>query len=123
MKARYIQFGFVVILAALVLSGCADANLAEDNLKFCGRDLSGFFWGLWHGIVAPIAFFGSLFNDEIAIYDVCNIGGWYDLGYCLGIGAFTKGSHSAARAGHSRVRTRDVPPGPPADAGPPPRVA
>jgi hypothetical protein len=96
----------VVLLVALLLTGCADVNLAEDNLQLCQRNLSGFWWGLWHGIVAPIAFIGSLFDSDIAIYDVCNVGGWYDFGFCLGIGAFTKGSHSAASAGKTHVVDR-----------------
>lgn len=88
----------VLLLIAFVITGCADANLAEDNLAFCSRELSGFFWGLWHGIIAPFSFIGSLFTPDISVYDVCNIGGWYDFGFCLGIGAFSKGTHSAAGA-------------------------
>jgi hypothetical protein len=87
----------LLLFVALLAGGCADANLAEDNLQFCGRDLSGFFWGVWHGIIAPFSFIGSLFKPDIAVYDICNTGGWYGFGFCLGIGAFSKGSHSAAR--------------------------
>ena len=70
-------------------------NLADNNAQLCSREPSGFFWGLWHGFIAPISSIGSLFKSDIAIYDICNVGGWYDFGYCLGIGAFTKESHTA----------------------------
>jgi hypothetical protein len=91
----------VCVLALLLPSGCAEANLAQDNASLCNRGLSGFVRGLWHGFIAPISFIGSLFDTNIAIYDVCNVGGWYDFGYCLGIGAFTGGSHSAASVAQS----------------------
>lgn len=97
---------FIAVATALVASGCADANLAQDNLELCARGLSGFWWGLWHGIVAPFSFVGSLFKPEIAIYDICNNGGWYDFGFCLGVGAFTKGGHSAATQTRRRRRKR-----------------
>ncbi len=84
-----------LILLLLFAGGCADVNFAEDNLELCARGLSGFWWGLWHGIIAPFSFIGSLFDPDIAVYDVCNVGGWYDFGFCLGIGAFTSGSHTA----------------------------
>ena len=97
MRASTVQLILAVLLLTMLASGCADANLAEDNLEMCAHELSGFLWGLWHGFIAPISFVGSLFKDDIAIYDICNTGGWYDFGYCLGIGAFSKGSHSAAK--------------------------
>lgn len=98
---RWTIFLLFAVLVALLIAGCADANLAEDNLAFCNRELSGFFWGLWHGFIAPVSFIGSLFKADIAVYDICNTGGWYDFGFCLGIGAFSKGTHSAAKTASS----------------------
>ncbi len=94
-KASNLMVVGVVALIALMMAGCADVNIAEGNAALCARELSGFWLGLWHGIVAPVAFFGSLFEEGIAVYDVCNNGAWYDLGFCLGVGAFTSGSHTA----------------------------
>ena len=93
---RRLPLFVLVLVLLLAVTGCADVNLAENNLDLCGRDLSGFFWGLCHGFIAPFSFVGSLFSADIAVYDICNVGGWYDFGFCLGIGAFTKGSDSAA---------------------------
>lgn len=105
MKIQPLLF-LVSIVVLLALSGCADINLAQENVEICGRDISGFWWGLWHGIVAPFAFIGSLFEPGIAIYDICNNGGWYDFGFCLGIGAFTSGSHTAGSKTYQRTRNR-----------------
>ena len=83
-----------VILCCLILlclSGCAD----NVNYEIPGdtRDV-GFWYGLWHGSIAPIAWLCSLFSHDIAIYAVYNNGGWYDFGFMLGIGALCGGSSS-----------------------------
>lgn len=98
----------IIVFLVVAITGCADANLAQENVAFCGREMSGFFWGLWHGMIAPFSFIGSLFEDDIAIYDICNVGGWYDFGFCLGVGAFTKGSHSAGTRAYRSRRTVEV---------------
>ena len=45
--------------------------------------------GLWHGLILPISFIGSLFNEDIVVYAVNNNGGWYDFGFLLGLGGLT----------------------------------
>jgi hypothetical protein len=77
-------------LAAL-LAGCATTPAVEI------ADYPGFLRGLWHGLIAPIAFVGSLFRDQIAIYAFPNSGGWYDLGFLLGLSAWGGGGHAATR--------------------------
>jgi hypothetical protein len=52
-----------------------------------GATPAGFWAGLWHGIIAPIVFFVSLFADGVRIYETNNNGLWYDFGFLLGIGA------------------------------------
>jgi len=42
-----------------------------------GADPAGFFAGLWHGIILPIAFIVSLFNPEVGIYEPNNNGVCY----------------------------------------------
>lgn len=44
----------------------------------------GFFMGLLHGFIAPLALIGSFFID-IRVYTFPNAGLWYDLGFVLGI--------------------------------------
>ena len=62
----------------------------------------GFWAGLWHGLIFPLAWLISLFAPNIAIYAVPNNGGWYDFGYFLGIVVFGVG----AKRGHTVVVRR-----------------
>jgi len=61
------------------------------------EDQSGFFFGLWNGLTVFPSFIGSLFWDNIAVYDVNNNGGWYDFGYVLGVGGFSFGVHETGK--------------------------
>ncbi len=67
--------------ALLCLAGCAHQ---PSPLPF-GHP-PGFLLALWHGLVAPIALVGSLFTD-VRIYAFPNAGGWYDLGFLIGLSA------------------------------------
>lgn len=67
----------------LMFSSCADVTPIKD----CVIDNPYGFWsGLWHGIISPLSFIGSLFSDNIAMYAVNNNGSWYDFGFVLGFG-------------------------------------
>jgi hypothetical protein len=73
----------MIFLALIIISaGCADVATCVTNAEY------GFWNGLWHGIIAPFGFIGSLFNDKIAMYAVNNNGHWYDFGFALGTGQF-----------------------------------
>ncbi len=90
-KLSYILY---ILLAAFLFTGCADVTPIEP----CAIDEPYGFWsGLWHGIIAPFAFIGSLFSDSIALYAVNNTGGWYDFGFVLGAGILFRGSSSASK--------------------------
>ena len=81
-----------LILIIIVFASCADVTPIED----CVSDKPyGFLSGLWHGIIAPISFVGSLFIDDIAMYAVNNNGGWYDFGFVLGAGILFGGGGKA----------------------------
>jgi len=92
-------FGKVLLFASLLLfvlvfSGCADVTPIQD----CVVDKpAGFLRGLWHGLIAPISFVGSLFIDDIAMYAVNNSGGWYDFGFVIGAGILFGGSGKASK--------------------------
>lgn len=84
-----------LLLCAVCLSSCADV---QPQVKICLEGhVYGFWGGLWHGIIAPFSFIGSLFSDDIAMYAVNNNGGWYDFGFVLGVGILFGGSSSAAK--------------------------
>ena len=63
----------------------------------------GFWFGLWHGFILPVAWVGSLFSDTIALYAVPNNGGWYDFGYFLGIVVFGVGARSTRTIYRDRI--------------------
>jgi len=86
----------VLLLAGVVLvaTGCADAENIQESLT---GHTYGFWGGLWHGMIVPFAFIGSLFSDAITVYAVNNNGGFYDFGFCLGIGALSGGASSSTK--------------------------
>lgn len=90
---RTFAFAYVLLVAVL-FTGCADVT----PIKECVIDTPyGFLGGLWHGIIAPFSFIGSLFSDDIAMYAVNNNGGWYDFGFVLGAGILFGGSSSGSK--------------------------
>lgn len=88
MKRKNVLFLTIAVLVVILFSGCADVSTVCATET---ENIYGFWGGLWHGMIAGIAFIGSLLNDEIAIYAINNSGGWYDFGFLLGVGTFTHG--------------------------------
>lgn len=84
MKIKNLLLVSVIFLIALFLfSSCADTQ----NIEACRTGhVYGFFGGLWHGMIALVSFVGSLFSDDIAVWAVNNNGGWYELGFLIGVG-------------------------------------
>ncbi len=100
---NFIRKNLIIFIAALLLllfalSSCADAIQYQYDKNIASV---GFWYGLWHGIIAPISFIISLFNNKVAIYAVYNNGGWYNLGFLLGasisIGSSSRVSKSRSR--------------------------
>ena len=83
-----------------LLSACA----ATQSPAMVAATAPGFWLGLWHGFIFPVAWLVSLFTDSVAVYAVPNNGGWYDFGYFLGIVVFGVG----ARKSHIKYRDRVV---------------
>jgi len=79
MKTKTMILLAVLILTAALLSGCMPGN---DQYV---EKPAGFFWGIWHGWIAPISLIGQLFNSAIRVYEVNNAGWWYDFGFYLAI--------------------------------------
>ena len=71
----------LILAAALALAACAATQQADA----VAPQAPGFWLGLWHGLIFPIAWVVSLFTGKVAVYAVPNNGGWYDFGYFLGI--------------------------------------
>ena len=91
------------LLPALALAACT----ATQQSDAVATGAPGFWLGLWHGLIFPLAWIASLFVPTIAVYAVPNNGGWYDFGYFLGIVVFgvgAKRSHTVYRDRVVRVR-------------------
>jgi hypothetical protein len=80
---KKIVYTILTLTLILSLTSCADAETVGTCLK--GHEY-GFWGGLWHGIITPFSFIGSLIWDDITVYAVNNNGGWYDFGFVLGVG-------------------------------------
>ncbi len=97
----------VLLLGAtlVLLAACAAGGNELVGTATATRDPLGFWWGLWHGMIVPITLVVSLFTDTVSIYEVHNNGGWYDLGFVLGLSfAFGGGPFGASRRRRSRGR-------------------
>jgi hypothetical protein len=93
---------FVVLFSICLLSACAAGpNLLKDSQREDGS-VAGFWAGLWHGMIVPITFLISLFNDSVCMYEVHNSGGWYNFGFLLGAGIIWGGGAAGAASGESK---------------------
>ena len=80
MKAKRVLLLGLMIALMLMLTACAPGDGANSV-----EHPAGFFSGVWHGWIAPITLVISLFNSHINIYEVNNVGFWYDFGYYMAI--------------------------------------
>lgn len=74
-----------------LLAASTRLNIAMYMSPFVG-DVTGFLPGFIHGIIAPVTFVVSLYDDSVTMYDISNSGGWYDFGFILGVGGLFKSS-------------------------------
>ncbi len=87
----------LILLVMLLSTACAAGANPQQGTAPVDGEAAGFWPGLWHGIILPITFIVSLFNDGVGVYEVFNSGGWYDFGFVLGAGVLLGGSGSGAR--------------------------
>ena len=92
-------------VVALVAFSCALGACAAGPNNVAHIDaphIAGFWLGLWHGAISPIAFVVSLFNSHVNIYEVHNNGGWYNFGFLLGVSATFSGAAGSGAAARPR---------------------
>jgi hypothetical protein len=87
----------VAVLICIILLGCAASPNELANSPNEKGDVAGFWLGLWHGFIVLFTFIVSLFSDKVHIYEVHNSGGWYNLGFLLGMMIFFCGGGRQAR--------------------------
>jgi hypothetical protein len=91
----------LVLVGAIALAGCAPGP--NDVAEVGTTDVAGFWLGLWHGIICPITFLISLFNDHVNVYEVHNNGNWYNFGFVFGASiVFGGGPGAGARRRRKR---------------------
>ena len=73
----------IVALMSMMFMSCADNTVITQVMT--GHQY-GFWGGLWHGMIAPFDFIGSLIWDDVTVYAQNNNGCWYAFGFVLGIG-------------------------------------
>ena len=70
----------IMILFIFLVTGCVPGDGTYTEQK-----PAGFFWGVWHGWMAPISLIIALFDKKIRVYEVMNTGWWYDFGFYMSI--------------------------------------
>lgn len=105
MTSRLLRGAALGAVLVLVLAACAAGGNELVNTAAETRGTVGFWWGLWHGFIAPVTFVVSLFTDTVGIYEAHNNGSWYDVGFLLGL-SFVFGGGPAGRSARRRGRTR-----------------
>ena len=93
----------LILAATLALTACAATQ--SDAAVATAATTPGFWLGLWHGFIFPVAWIVSLFADKVAIYAVPNNGGWYDFGYFVGIVFLGVGARKTRTVTRERVIT------------------
>lgn len=83
---RQVLIALAMLALVVLLAACAAGANPEVGVPPAGGSLAGFWQGLWHGIISPVTFIISLFNEHVSIYEVHNDGNWYDFGFVLGAG-------------------------------------
>lgn len=69
----------LLLVMMFALSGCVPGN------EQYAQQPAGFFWGVWHGWIAPVTLIIQLFNPLVRIYEANNVGWWYDFGFYIAI--------------------------------------
>jgi hypothetical protein len=85
MKRNKTLFPVILLMFGLfIVASCAPAPICEDPTF--GTPEFGFFRGILHGLVFPIALLGKLFGFSTGLYALNNTGFFYWLGFLIGFG-------------------------------------
>lgn len=72
--------GLLMVFILVGLSGCVPGDGSA-----AATDRVGFFWGIWHGWLAPFTLIIGIFDKNIRVYEIYNTGWWYDFGFYMAI--------------------------------------
>ena len=94
---------FIFIISVFLLTSCA-----AGDAQFTPQAPAGFWYGLWHGVIAVISLVIHLFNESVVVYETNNTGGWYDFGFLLGvICIWSGGSHATCKSAERQKRDEE----------------
>ena len=96
MTAKQKLLMFTLVIGVVLLSGCAAHPNPMVHKAGPDGEVAGFWMGLWHGLIAPIAFVVTLLDGDARVYEVFNNGGWYNFGFMIGIAAWGGGAGKAS---------------------------
>ena len=94
-QKTFLKKAVLILLVFAII--CLSVNISNAQVLLAHADHGpGFLRGLLHGFLLLFRFIGSLFWD-ISVYVSPNAGGWYDLGFLLGVMMFFGGSGAGAK--------------------------
>jgi hypothetical protein len=97
--SKIILAAATILVLSLLLAGCTPGGGHFDT-----NAPAGFFWGIWHGWIAPVSLLIGLFDETTRIYEPHNTGWFYDLGFYIAIiGGFGGFSFSRRTLKHKQV--------------------
>ncbi len=77
---RSLTLLLLIALMLILLSSCAP-GVSDRSPK----NPAGFFMGIWHGWIAPVTLIWQVFDPNVRIYEVHNIGWTYDFGFYMAV--------------------------------------
>lgn len=76
---RKILLVVLLVMVMMTLTSCIPGDLDGND------DPAGFFWGVWHGWIAPVSLILSIGKEGANIFELHNTGFLYNLGFYMGI--------------------------------------
>lgn len=83
-KKNYKSLLALAIFILLLVNSCTAKS--QDIHNSLSGPISGFWNGIWHGMISLITLIMSCFDKNIAMYDINNNGAWYNFGFLIGVG-------------------------------------
>lgn len=80
MRKKIFVLSIITALILLTLTGCMPGDGTYTYSK-----PAGFFWGIWHGWIAPISIIMGFFRRHVRVYEAINTGWWYDFGFYIAV--------------------------------------
>jgi len=93
-----------VLLSILTMLTACAAGVSD----FTQAEPAGFFYGIWHGAISIVSLIIHMFNQNVLVYEIHNVGGWYDFGFLLGvIMIWGGGSHMSCKSSAQKEKDKE----------------